>query len=59
MDNVVRTVCLQDLDISVNGKTIFEKEDMQRNLRETRIYDFIYQMLVENMKDTMICMVEV
>ena len=48
MDNVVRTVCLQDLNISVNGKTIFEKEHIQRNIREARIYDFVYQMLVEN-----------
>ena len=48
MDNVVRTVCLHNLNISVNGKTIFAKEHIQRNIREARIYDFVYQMLVEN-----------
>ena len=51
MDNVARVVCLQNLNISVNGETIFEnpeKEQIRRNLRETHIYDFVYQMLVEN-----------
>ena len=48
MDDVVRMVCLQSLNISVNGTMNVKKEDMQRNLREVRIYDFVYQMLVEN-----------
>ena len=48
MDNVVRGVYLRTLNISVNGKTIVEKEDIDRNIREVRLYNFVYQMLVEN-----------
>ena len=48
MDNVARVVCLQNLNISINGETIFKEEEMQRNIRKVHIYDFIYQMLVEN-----------
>ena len=48
MDNVARVVCLQNLNISVNGETIFKEEEMQRNIRKVHIYDFVYQKLVEN-----------
>ena len=48
MDPVVRGVYLRSLNISVNGRTIVEKEDIDKNIREVRLYHFVYQTLVEN-----------